>query len=443
MKKEKVYNPDKVSFGKMLAWQTRPISLGCATIIIGYLSRYCTNALGMPAALVGTLILASKIFDGVTDLVAGWLIDNTNTKLGKGRPYELSIIGVWVCMYALYAANVEWPIAVKSVWVVVMYTLIWSVFSTLLNAAETPYIIRAFKTPLAITKVSAYGGLIITLGCMIASVGFPIAIADAVDADGWRKAVLMFTVPLLALGMLRFIFVKEDTTTEDSGSEEKVNLKDIFTCLKSNKYAWLLAIASMIPQMITAMSVGSYYFSVVVGDLAKLSSLSMITLVAMLFMAAFPALMKKYSAMQIVGGAAALGLIGYMVNFFAGSNMVLLVIGALLGGISALPTSYMRSPIVMQIAEYNKSKGLPSMEATVSSVVNFLCKIGQGLGSFLLGVMLSAAGYEGTLASQPASAVMMIRILYSIVPAILMVAIIWSALAFRPLDKMIEQKAEN
>lgn len=110
-------------------------------------------------------------------------MDNTNTKLGKARPYELCIIGVWICMYAMFAASDTWSLTVKSVWLFVTYTLVFSVFSTLLNAAETPYIVRAFKTPIAVTKVSAYGGVIVTLGSMVVSVSFPIFVRKPYHAN--------------------------------------------------------------------------------------------------------------------------------------------------------------------------------------------------------------------------------------------------------------------
>ena len=80
MGKSKVNSPDQVPFGKIVAWGTRPIALGAVTILTMYLSLYCTDTLKMPAALVGSLLMASKIFDGITDLLAGWLVDNTNTK---------------------------------------------------------------------------------------------------------------------------------------------------------------------------------------------------------------------------------------------------------------------------------------------------------------------------------------------------------------------------
>lgn len=437
----KVKDPNYVHPGRLIAWQTRPIALGAVTIIITYLSIYCTDTLGMPAALVGTLLMASKIFDGVTDLVAGWLVDNTNTKLGKGRPYEFSIIGVWICMYALFSTPADWSMAAKGAWLFIMYTLVFSVFSTLLNAAETPYIIRAFGSPIAVTKVAAYGGILVTLGCMVVSVSFPIFVGTiATSAAGWQKLVGMYALPLAALGMLRFIFVKEEKVDVAETKNERVTLKDIIHVITTNKYVWLVGIACMVPQVVTSLSAGTYYFTWIVGDIQKYSAVQAIGMLGMLLMIAFPALMKKHSAMQIISYVAAVSILGYILCFFGGTNAILLAVFLLLGSLVTLPTSYMKSPIIMQLSDYNELNAQPRMEATMSAVVNFLNKIGSALGSFLLGIMLSLGGYDGTLAVQSDSAIMMIRLLFSLIPAAFMVVVLICTIAYRPLDRYL---AEN
>lgn len=384
MGKVKTSNPDKVPVGKLFAWQTRPISLGAITIIFGYLSLYCTDMLGMPAALVGTLLMVSKIFDGITDLIAGWIVDNTNTKLGKGRPYELCLIGVWVCTYALFYASDGWSLTVKSIWLFIMYTLVWSIFSTMLNAAETTYIIRAFHSKDAITKVSAYGGIIVTVGCMVVSVTLPMVIASvATTLSGWRLMILMYGIPLLILGMVRFFVVKEEKGDEGDGEkEERVRVKDILKVLVSNRYVWLLGIASLVPQMITGMGASTYYFTWVVGDLSLYSIIQFVSILSLIFLVVMPQMMKRYSAMQVVGISAAIGLVGYLIQFFAGTNLPLLVVGSLLAGVASLPPSYMRAVIIMQISDYNEFNHSPRMEASLAAAVNFLCKIGTAVGSF-------------------------------------------------------------
>ena len=108
MGKGKVKDPNQVSIGKFLAWQSRGVSFGALMIVTGYITIFCTDTLKMSPALVGTLLMASKIFDGVTDVVAGYVVDNTNSRWGKGRPYEWCIVGSWLCTLLLFYTPVEW-----------------------------------------------------------------------------------------------------------------------------------------------------------------------------------------------------------------------------------------------------------------------------------------------------------------------------------------------
>ncbi|WP_431803382.1 MFS transporter [Halobacillus andaensis] len=54
-----------------------------------FLTFYYTDVVGVSAAIVGTIILVSKIFDGFTDIVMGVAIDKTTSKHGKARPWLL------------------------------------------------------------------------------------------------------------------------------------------------------------------------------------------------------------------------------------------------------------------------------------------------------------------------------------------------------------------
>ena len=438
-KREKVNDPSKLPFGKLVAWNTRPIALGAITIIIGYFSIYCTDTLGMNAAVVGTLLMASKILDGFTDLVAGYVVDNTKTKWGKARPYEICIVLAWLCTVLLFSARTEWSTTIKSIWIFVMYTLVFSIFSTFLNAAESPYIIRAFGNKEAVTKVSAIGGIFVTFGCMIVSISFPILMGNLATSDkGWSKLMLIYAIPLVLIGILRFIFIKEEHTDQDAVSEH-VSLKEMFTMLKNNKYAWCLAGVNGVTQFVAGLGAATYYFTWIVGDISKYSTLQIFSIVALLVMLAFPAIIRKKSANFLIFAGSILGIVGYVLNFFAGSNMVLLIVAFLLGGIAVLPGSYLRSVLVMDIAKYNQYKGLPSMEGTAAALANFFGKVFTAFGSFVLGILLAAGGYIGTQAVQSESALNMIRVLYSFIPALSMVVMLLCSVVYRKLDNQLPE----
>ena len=93
MFKKKERDPGAPNVKECLLWNSRAVSQSMNIVIMGFLSIYCSDVLGINIALVGTLLMVSKIFDGFTDIIAGYIIDKTNTPLGKGRPYELCIIG--------------------------------------------------------------------------------------------------------------------------------------------------------------------------------------------------------------------------------------------------------------------------------------------------------------------------------------------------------------
>ena len=58
-------------------------------LLSAFVMIFLTDTVGMNAGVVGTLIAVSKLFDGVSDIFFGSLIDKTNTKMGKARPWML------------------------------------------------------------------------------------------------------------------------------------------------------------------------------------------------------------------------------------------------------------------------------------------------------------------------------------------------------------------
>lgn len=72
-------------------------------IVSSFLLVYCTNVIGVSALTVGTVMGVSKMFGGLSDLVAGYIIDRTHTKWGKCRPWLIRmIIPMIVCMLLLF-----------------------------------------------------------------------------------------------------------------------------------------------------------------------------------------------------------------------------------------------------------------------------------------------------------------------------------------------------
>ena len=78
------------------------------------------------------------------------------------------------------------------------------------------------------------------------------------------------------------------------------------------------------------------------------------------------------------------------------------------------------------------------LEGSLSAINGFATKLGAGLGAGLLGILLGLAGYDGTAAVQTASAINMVRMLYSLIPAALYI-LVYLAFHLYKLDKLMPE----
>ena len=436
--------------GKFLAWKSSDITSAGIFLIVGsYMSIFCTDFLGMSPLTVGNIILISNLIDFFTDLIVAFLIDNTKTKLGKARPYELGAIGMTICTTLIYFTPVGWDDTLKVVWVFCMYTFLYGVFNTARTAANVPYLVRAFDNDRdLIGKVSSYGGFVTTMGAMVVSLTFPKAMATlATSQQGWRTLILIYMIPLTILGTLRFIFVKENPEIDAKQIKNKVNLKDIWTMIRKNGYAWLYLVIMFLFQTIQSTGALAYYFKWIVGDEGSAGLLSIMSFIVLPIMFVFPLIMKKLNPAQIIGCGAIIACAGYVVNFFAGDSMVLLIVGSVITAFAMLPISYLGNMVQMDLCTYNQHLGLPRMDASISALFNgFGTQLGQGFGGWILGFALTMAGYieaTGEDVVQPDSALMVIKLMYSLIPLVLMAILAVIAFMLSKLAKKIpEYEAE-
>lgn len=447
--KKRAPKEDRLPFFRFLAWKSSDVASAAAFLLCtNYLSMFCTDFLGMSPAAVGTILLVSNIVDFFTDFIGAIIVDNTNTKWGRGRPYELSILGVTICTILLFATPNSWSQTVKILWVFFVYTFEFGIFNTLRVAAQNPYIIRAWKNNRkVIGKLSSYGGFVTTLGSMCITLTFPKLMAELTTAEGWLPLVAMYMVPLTLIATLRFIFVKEDTSI-DAGKQEKVDVKAILNMIKRNKYAWMYAGIIFLFNTITSMGTAVYYWKYIVGDTSMMGIVSIFGTLLLPVMLIFPLLLKKFSAAQLIGAATIISAAGYVLNFFAGGSIPMLMGAGILTALAMLPISYLGFMLIMDLASYNEYLGMPRMEASLGAIFNgFGQQLGQGVGAAVTGFMLTAAGYiaaEGdAIVAQPDSAIFMIRSLHSFVPAILMALTGVCAFLMVKLSKQMPQIEEE
>lgn len=256
----------------------------------------------------------------------------------------------------------------------------------------------------------------------------------------------MIAIPLALIGMMRFIFIKEtvdvDAKNED-GTKEKVNFGDVKKVLTKNPYIYIVALILFVSNFVTNMGVNVYYFTYVAENLDLFGMISAVQILAIPAVIVFPALIKKFSTAKLIFAGCLLTAFGYLLNFVAGKNPVILGTAAICYGLGSVPISMLINLLIIECANFNEWKGMQRMEGTLGCVTGFATKVGSAIGAGVLGVLLSASGYIGDINLIPDSAVMMIKCLFSVIPAVLWLVVAASLLLYK-LDKLMPQiKADN
>ncbi len=105
-------------------------------LLSAFVMIFLTDTVGMNAGIVGTLIAVSKLLDGVSDIFFGSMIDKTNTKMGKARPWMLyGYFGCAACLVAIFCIPADISATAQYAWFFIAYTLLNAGFYTANNIA--------------------------------------------------------------------------------------------------------------------------------------------------------------------------------------------------------------------------------------------------------------------------------------------------------------------
>lgn len=402
----------------LFLWQSRAISSSINVLILGYLMIYCTDTLGISAAAVSMILLATKAIDGITDMFAGNIVDNTKSKWGKGRPYELFIILLWFFTWLMFSCPIGLTTYVKYAWIFVMYSLVNAVCMTFLNANSVIYMMRAFETEDEYVKISSVGSIITMLGAIIFNISFPMLMGTmATTPEGWSRLVGMWAIPLAALGLIRMLCFKEKYRLDSNvEQQERIPLSETVAVLKNNKYILIIALAGIVVAFSSSMGVDIYYFTYIVGNVGAMGLVAMSTILALPVMFLMPLLIRKFTLSKVIQAGYFITGIGFGLTFFAGSNIPFIMVCSIIKGVGSSITSMLVGLLIIDCAEYNEWKGGNRLEASMSSINGLFGKIGAALGSASLGFILTWSGYVGNQDVIPDSSIATIRLLFTFVP---------------------------
>lgn len=413
--------PKKVKLSVKMGWSSLTISSAISLSLLSYFTLYASDVMGLSTGVVGVLLMVSKVFDGITDLIAGFIIDRTHTRFGKARPYALAIIFYWIALAALFSIPTAMSQNLQYVYLFVMYTLANSVFCTLYSCAEAPHMANALEEPSQSLVLLSFSSVLSAIAGIAGGVMIPqFAVSAGTDPAQWSYMAWLLAIPLAIIGSFRFILVRE--RTHDAKVEtQQINIRETLQALKENKYILILSLLVFLAYFISQMgsSVSSYYTKYIIGDLGSDSIMSLSLAPVIFVMAFIPGLVRKFTMKRVVNFLMILAIAGPLIRLLDPTSLGWSFFCACIGSVGGTAFYGFASTLVIDCMDYGEYKTGKRVEGVMGSVQSFMNKIGTGLGVAVAGVMLQIGGFVGTAETQTESALHMIIAMMTVVPAAL------------------------
>ncbi|MCR5138052.1 MAG: glycoside-pentoside-hexuronide (GPH):cation symporter [Oscillospiraceae bacterium] len=425
----KALNSERIPMRQQLAYALSELaSCPLYTIVFTFLTFFYTDVLGMNAGTVGIVILASKVFDGISDLWAGNLIDHTHTRNGSARPWILRAAIPLALSYVLLFTVPDMGNVGKILYIFVTYNFAMTVAFTINNCAINA--LPVYMSNDTTSRSSAYAVRTIFAGVvqMAVSMVFLNLVENFGGGQaGWIKVSGLLAAISLLFSLVVYFGTRERTVRANEEKVENVPFKTAIGSVLQNRY-WFMVLAMILIialHQVATLTVGVYYAKYILLDEKLAGNLVLYHhLGGAVGMLAMPFILRTGISKRSAVFAAGLCMVaGSLISAFRGDG-VFLIASLALRGMGFGVTNSLYYGMLADSVDYGEWKTGIRATAVTTSAASVGNKLGSGLGSALIGLALSAAGYDGLQAVQTASAVSCIRIVFVVLPLVLYVLLL-------------------
>lgn len=214
-----------------------------------FISYYATGMLGLGVVLVSTLMTAMRIWDAFTDPIAGYILDKTDGKLGKNRPFIIAgnIIMMISCII-MFKFVYKSPQALR----LLLFILVYSVY--IIGYTLQCVVTKSAQTCLTNDpKQRPYFSIFDGSYNVVLFAGMQVIVSNIwVKKYGgfnieFFNTFLLFTITVSAfLSILAIIglWTKDRTEYFGFGKPQLITFKDYWQVIKNNRAIQMLVVAA-------------------------------------------------------------------------------------------------------------------------------------------------------------------------------------------------------
>lgn len=417
----------RLSWGTRLSYASGDIACNVVFGITGtLLTLFYTDYVGISLVTVGTIMLVSRLFDVLCGVIMGAVVEQTQTKWGRFRPWILWTSVPYAVSAVLMFTVPQGSPLMQTIYVFVSYNLCATVLYTALNfpysgLAATMTRVSAERDMLSVVRMGlAPLGRIMAVTCTP-----PLVKLLGDNQAAWAKVMVIWAACALVLLLICFKNCEETVVVAGQEHRDPVPMSQGLRVLVRNPYFWMVAILWMFQSVSFTVSgtVLPYYCKYILGNDTWLYSALYFTeiVIMMVCILLCAPLIRRYGKRNLALGGAVLALAGQVLFCLQPYSLPLLVVSCVTRGIGLAPLNAVVFGMVGDVVEYGQWRSHVRQESLIYAGGSVCMKAGTGIASAILTGFLSLAGYISTSATtveQPQSALDMIVRLYQFGPIV-------------------------
>ncbi len=412
-------------------------STNCYLLITMYITYFLMGPIGAASVLAGSLATILRVWDGVTDPFIGFIVDKTNGKFGKNRPFIVLGQVIMICSFGLLFFVVpNIPQAVRLPAYIVAYA-VWVCGYTaqcvVTKSAQTCLTNDPKQRPIFSAFDSVYNTAIFAVIPMIIS-GVLVPKYNEVDEAG-NVITSAFYVPafhqtlFLMCCLLSVVFSvfaviglwrKDRPEFFGTGKAQMVRFSDYIEVLKKNRAIQMLCVSCCSDKLSMTVSTNAtimtVLFGVIIGDYAQYTAftgvssiLGIIVPMVLVLIVARNMGQKKALLFGTYGGMISAVLLFVLIRFgdpsqvrFNNLNLytiAFVLVYCLMKGMGSFSSTIV-IPMTADCADYEVYRSGKYVPGLMGTLFSFIDKITSSLGTTIIALMYAGIGFHDKLPDQ-------------------------------------------
>ena len=393
-------------------------------VVINFMMIFYTDVFGISAAAVGTLMLAVRLFDAVTDPVMGGLADRTRSRWGRYRPWLLFAALPYGGLAVLAFTTPDLSASGKLVYAYITYAALMTVY-TIINIPYSALGGVITGDPRERASVQSYRfAMAMVGGAIVTALTMPLVHYFSGGIDGDLARGYQMTLGLLsAIAVLCFMvcfWTTRERVQEAPDAEKKTIAADLLILLRNRQWLLIAGVTFFLLVLVAVRSaVTPYYVKYFLGREDLVSQFITAGMMAAVAGALLTNFLSKFMCKVRLFKLANIGIILFhlLLFFVPGEQLELAFAMFMLANFSQMIVVPLMFSMVPDTVDYGARNGGKKNMAMAFSAHLLVIKLGLAIGGAMTGWLLAYYGYQANQA-QTEQALAGIVLLVALLPVI-------------------------